>query len=67
MRERLDGIRRHCLFPIFRFSVCQTVGVSAQGTPDEVVCRENVGQVYCTLLDGLSDYSTDSRGDVGAW
>nr|XP_019591063.1 PREDICTED: tubulin-specific chaperone D [Rhinolophus sinicus] len=48
-------------------SVCQTVGVSAEGTPDEVVCRENVGQVYCTLLGGLSDYSTDSRGDVGAW
>ncbi|KAF6097555.1 tubulin folding cofactor D [Phyllostomus discolor] len=47
--------------------VCQTVGASAEGAPDEVVCRENAAQVYRTLLACLQDYTTDSRGDVGAW
>ena len=49
------------------FRVCQTVGVRAGGAPDEVVCEENVSQVYRTLLGCLRDYTTDSRGDVGAW
>ncbi|XP_024902820.1 tubulin-specific chaperone D isoform X2 [Pteropus alecto] len=57
--------RRDALKAISR--VCQTVGVSAEGTPDEVVCRANVPQIYCTLLGCLGDYTTDSRGDVGAW
>ncbi|XP_049557798.1 tubulin-specific chaperone D isoform X1 [Orcinus orca] len=57
--------RRDALKAISR--ICQTVGVQAEGTPDEVVCREDVAQVYCTLLGCLSDYTTDSRGDVGAW
>ncbi|KAJ8793103.1 hypothetical protein J1605_003780 [Eschrichtius robustus] len=57
--------RRDALKAIAR--ICQTVGVQAEGTPDEVVCREDVAQVYCTLLGCLSDYTTDSRGDVGAW
>lgn len=47
--------------------VCRTVGVGAEGLPAEGLCRENVGQVYGTLLAGLQDYTTDSRGDVGAW
>ncbi|XP_053767028.1 tubulin-specific chaperone D isoform X2 [Desmodus rotundus] len=47
--------------------VCRTVGVRAEGAPDEVVCGENVAQIYCTLLACLHDYTTDSRGDVGAW
>ncbi|XP_036159520.1 tubulin-specific chaperone D isoform X2 [Myotis myotis] len=47
--------------------ICQTVGVRAEGTPDEVVCKGNVSQIYSTLLDCLRDYTTDSRGDVGAW
>lgn len=66
MREKSDGILQ-TPFPTFHFRVCRTVGVSAEGAPDEVVCRENVAQIYCMLLDGLSDYTTDSRGDVGAW
>ncbi|XP_006635580.2 tubulin-specific chaperone D [Lepisosteus oculatus] len=47
--------------------VCATVGVSAQGTPDAVLCVENVPQIYSILLDCMNDYTTDSRGDVGAW
>uniref|UniRef100_A0A2I3HHJ3 Tubulin-specific chaperone D n=1 Tax=Nomascus leucogenys TaxID=61853 RepID=A0A2I3HHJ3_NOMLE len=46
--------------------ICQTVGVKA-GAPDEAVCRENVSQIYCALLGCMDDYTTDSRGDVGAW
>ncbi|XP_027968199.1 tubulin-specific chaperone D isoform X4 [Eumetopias jubatus] len=57
--------RRDALKAISR--VCQTVGVRAGGAPDEVVCEENVSQIYCTLLGCLHDYTTDSRGDVGAW
>uniref|UniRef100_I3MSY6 Tubulin-specific chaperone D n=1 Tax=Ictidomys tridecemlineatus TaxID=43179 RepID=I3MSY6_ICTTR len=47
--------------------ICQTVGVKAEGPPDEAVCRENVAQVYSALLDCMGDYTTDSRGDVGSW
>nr|XP_045746113.2 tubulin-specific chaperone D [Mirounga angustirostris] len=57
--------RRDALKAISR--VCQTVGVRAGGSPDEVVCEENVSQTYRTLLGCLHDYTTDSRGDVGAW
>lgn len=52
---------------VFNFRICQTVGVRAEGPPDEALCRENVSQIYCTLLDCLKDYTTDSHGDVGAW
>ncbi|XP_012590186.1 PREDICTED: tubulin-specific chaperone D [Condylura cristata] len=54
--------RRDALKAIAR--VCQTVGVKAEGPPAEALCRENVPQVYRTLLAGLQDYTTDSRGDV---
>ncbi|KAL2101636.1 hypothetical protein ACEWY4_003397 [Coilia grayii] len=47
--------------------VCVTVGVDAEGSPDCVLCAGNVQQVYATLLNCMADYSTDSRGDVGAW
>ncbi|XP_047565285.1 tubulin-specific chaperone D isoform X2 [Lutra lutra] len=57
--------RRDALKAISR--VCQTVGVSTGGAPDEVVCEENVSQIYRTLLGCLHDYTTDSRGDVGVW
>lgn len=49
------------------FRICQAVGVRAQGLPDETVCEGNVAQVYDTLLACMQDYTTDSRGDVGAW
>ncbi|KAM8945698.1 tubulin-specific chaperone D [Pelodytes ibericus] len=47
--------------------VCQTVGAQADGSVTDVICRENVPLVYNTLLGGMNDYTTDSRGDVGAW
>uniref|UniRef100_A0A6I8P173 Tubulin-specific chaperone D n=1 Tax=Ornithorhynchus anatinus TaxID=9258 RepID=A0A6I8P173_ORNAN len=47
--------------------VCRSVGVKADGSPAEVVCAENVALIYSTLLGCMNDYTTDSRGDVGAW
>lgn len=47
--------------------VCTKAGVCHQGSPDSVLCEKNVPEVYGSLLDCMSDYTTDSRGDVGAW
>uniref|UniRef100_A0A4X2L705 Tubulin-specific chaperone D n=1 Tax=Vombatus ursinus TaxID=29139 RepID=A0A4X2L705_VOMUR len=47
--------------------ICQTVGVKAEASEDDVICKENVYQIYDTFLDCMNDYTTDSRGDVGAW
>ncbi|XP_029293698.1 tubulin-specific chaperone D isoform X2 [Cottoperca gobio] len=47
--------------------VCVTVGVCAHGSPDSALCSENVAEVYGVLLNSMNDYTTDSRGDVGAW
>ncbi|NXM31164.1 TBCD protein, partial [Oxyruncus cristatus] len=57
--------RRDALIAIAK--VCQTVGVKGEGSREEFVCRDNVDQIYATLLNGVTDYTTDSRGDVGGW
>lgn len=54
-----------CIYSFRRVSL--TVGVKREGSPTEYVCKDNIGQVYSMLLDGLNDYTTDNRGDVGAW
>ncbi|XP_063817074.1 tubulin-specific chaperone D [Pseudophryne corroboree] len=47
--------------------VCQSAGVDASGSQTDVLCRDNVPFIYNTLLHCMNDYTTDSRGDVGAW
>ncbi|XP_034394362.1 tubulin-specific chaperone D isoform X1 [Cyclopterus lumpus] len=47
--------------------VCGKVVVCAHGSPDSALCSENVSEVYAALLHSMNDYTTDSRGDVGAW
>lgn len=47
--------------------VCVAVGVRARGSPDRVLCEDNVRAVYEALLGCMNDYSMDSRGDVGVW
>ncbi|KAA8585191.1 hypothetical protein FQN60_003885 [Etheostoma spectabile] len=47
--------------------VCVKAGVCAHGSPDSALCSENVTEVYGALLNCMNDYTTDSRGDVGAW
>ncbi|NXL44779.1 TBCD protein, partial [Podilymbus podiceps] len=57
--------RRDALIAIAK--ICQTMGVKGEGTREEYVCKDNVDQIYATLLSGVTDYTTDSRGDVGGW
>lgn len=57
--------RRDAVLALAR--VCVTVGVCAQASPDSAVCEGNVSGVYETLFECMNDYTTDSRGDVGAW
>ncbi|XP_028267765.1 tubulin-specific chaperone D isoform X2 [Parambassis ranga] len=47
--------------------VCVNAGVCAQSSPDVSLCSENVAEVYGVLLSSMNDYTTDSRGDIGAW
>ncbi|XP_077385116.1 tubulin-specific chaperone D isoform X1 [Festucalex cinctus] len=47
--------------------VCMKAGVCAGGPPAMFLCSENIADVYGVLLDSMDDYTTDSRGDVGAW
>lgn len=51
--------------PLIR--VCVKVGVCVHGSPDSVLCQENVAEVYGFLHNSMNDYMVDSRGDVGAW
>ena len=46
--------------------ICQTVGVSSSGSCDQCLCHGNVDQVYQALFVAMEDYTTDSRGDIGA-
>ncbi|XP_041473323.1 tubulin-specific chaperone D-like [Lytechinus variegatus] len=47
--------------------LCATVDIDPSGNPHEVVCESNLSSIYNCLLQSLKDYTTDSRGDVGAW
>ncbi|XP_059204389.1 tubulin-specific chaperone D isoform X2 [Centropristis striata] len=47
--------------------VCVKAGVCADSSPDSALCSDNVTEVYGALLNCMNDYTTDSRGDVGAW
>ncbi|CAK6963090.1 tubulin-specific chaperone D [Scomber scombrus] len=47
--------------------VCMKAGVCVSGSIDSALCSENVAEVYNALLNSMNDYTTDSRGDVGAW
>lgn len=55
------------LFFIFSTRVSVKAGACAEGSPDSTLCSANVDEVYGTLLSSMIDYTTDSRGDVGAW
>ena len=49
------------------YSVSQTVGLETDGNPEDVICKDNISMIFTALLAALKDYSTDQRGDVGAW
>ncbi|KAK5913976.1 hypothetical protein CgunFtcFv8_008450 [Champsocephalus gunnari] len=63
--EKCTEARRDAVKAISQ--VCLKVGVCAHGSPDSALCSENVAEVYGVLLHCMTDYTRDSRGDVGAW
>ncbi|KAM6957131.1 tubulin-specific chaperone D [Aplochiton taeniatus] len=63
--ERFTEARRDAVRAVAQ--VCVKAGVCAQGPPDAALCVANVPAVYAVLLGCMSDYTTDSRGDVGSW
>lgn len=46
--------------------VCGTVGLSPDNNLNSGVCADNVGIIYDALLNALSDYTRDRRGDIGS-
>ncbi|XP_040046893.2 tubulin-specific chaperone D [Gasterosteus aculeatus] len=57
--------RRDAVRAIAQVSV--KVPVCAHGSPESALCSENIADLYGSLLNRMNDYTTDSRGDVGAW
>ncbi|XP_060071725.1 tubulin-specific chaperone D-like [Ylistrum balloti] len=47
--------------------VCKSVGVDKDGDQSQVLCSQNISEVYDTFFSAMQDYTLDSRGDVGAW
>ncbi len=45
----------------------ETVGVVRAGDSNNVICEANLPTVYEAFFNAMSDYTLDSRGDVGAW
>lgn len=64
-RLELQGIMLISISPSIR--VCVKVGACVHGSPDSVLCPENVAKVYGFLHNSMNDYTVDRRGDVGAW
>eukprot|EP00731_Ephydatia_muelleri_P028539 Em0020g183a len=46
-------------------SLCRTVGVASNGSPDQTMCPLNLSRVFQSSFAGVKDYTTDSRGDIG--
>uniref|UniRef100_A0A3Q3D9M6 Tubulin-specific chaperone D n=1 Tax=Hippocampus comes TaxID=109280 RepID=A0A3Q3D9M6_HIPCM len=63
LKQRFPEARRDAVRAL---AVCMKAGVCADGPPASFLCSENIADVYSVLLDSMDDYTTDSRGDVGA-
>jgi len=57
--------RRDALKAIARIAC--TVGLSRTGDEDYVVTENSLRALYDAFIAAMSDYTIDSRGDVGAW
>uniref|UniRef100_A0A674AJ70 Tubulin-specific chaperone D n=1 Tax=Salmo trutta TaxID=8032 RepID=A0A674AJ70_SALTR len=63
----LSGLQQSCSQREVCFTEARRDAAKAMGSSDSVVCEGNVSAVYRALLDCMTDYTLDSRGDVGAW
>lgn len=43
-----------------------TMTLSPDGSPSSVLCQSNINKIFQTLFASMTDYTTDSRGDIGA-
>ena len=48
-------------------NVVKTLGMTPNGRADRTICESNVAMLYECFLKGLQDYTTERRGDIGAW
>ncbi|XP_077980737.1 tubulin-specific chaperone D-like [Glandiceps talaboti] len=48
-------------------SLCNTMKVEADGSPNHSICKDNIKDIYDALHLAMKDYTLDSRGDVGTW
>ena len=49
------------------YSICDTVGIDADGSPQNSICKGNIDEIYDAYLAGLQDYTINTQGDAGAW
>lgn len=54
-------------FLMLFFSITCTVGIERDGDENSIVTSSSLDQLFHASLDAMNDYTTDSRGDVGAW
>ncbi|XP_064617512.1 tubulin-specific chaperone D-like [Liolophura sinensis] len=64
-QEKWAESRRDALKAIT--SVSCTVDVDPEGSGNHVLNTDNVADIYQIFITVMSDYTLDSRGDVGAW
>ena len=60
-------ISRYFLFFYFLLSVACSVGISKIGDEEHIVTEGTFHMLCIAFLNAMNDYTTDSRGDVGAW
>ena len=66
MRDRRERNAEFIQSP-FVNSIAVAVGVDGSGCDDHVITQSTLDRVLRALLSAMNDYTTDSRGDVGAW
>ncbi|XP_006812079.1 tubulin-specific chaperone D-like [Saccoglossus kowalevskii] len=47
--------------------LCTTMGVDSNGSPNHIICKDNILSLYEAYFLAMNDYTLDSRGDVGTW
>ncbi|XP_014679092.1 PREDICTED: tubulin-specific chaperone D-like, partial [Priapulus caudatus] len=65
--QRQHRALEHYVSPEVQLSAHFFAGVDAGGSPDSAICSENIPDIMDCFLRAMTDYTHDSRGDVGAW